>query len=159
MQGPPRTIRCGATPPRGWRRSCATAATYDDAVEVLRDTLRVSGANARIYTELGLIYIAQKRTDMVALVLAKATELDEKDPAVYNALALLALAGKAQEAFDRFDYATKLDPNYIDARFNKASVLLDAGDYTRAKSELRPSSRRSPTTSPPTSRSASPCAG
>ena len=27
-------------------------------------------------------------------------------------------------------------PNYIDARFNKASVLLDAGDYARAKTEL-----------------------
>jgi tetratricopeptide (TPR) repeat protein len=74
---------------------------------------------------------------MVQLVLAKAKELDEKDPAVYNALALLALKqGKAQEAFVRFDFATNLDPNYIDARFNKASVLLDAGDYSRAKSEL-----------------------
>src|SRR6185503_6917698 len=27
-------------------------------------------------------------------------------------------------------------PNYIDARFNKATVLLDAGDYARAKAEL-----------------------
>jgi tetratricopeptide (TPR) repeat protein len=113
------------------------AGSYDDAVEVLRETLRVSGPSARIYTELGLIYIAQKRNDMVSLVLAKAKELDEKDPAVYNALALLALKqGKAQEAFVRFDFATNLDPSYIDARFNKASVLLDAGDYARAKAEL-----------------------
>ena len=29
-----------------------------------------------------------------------------------------------------------LDPNYTDARFNKATVLLDAGDYARAKAEL-----------------------
>ena len=28
------------------------------------------------------------------------------------------------------------DPGFIDARFNKASVLLDAGDYVRAKTEL-----------------------
>jgi len=118
---------------------------YDDAVAVLRDTLRVSGPSARIYTELGLIYLAQKRTDMVQLVLAKAKELDEKDPAVYNALALLALrTGKAQEAFVRFDYATNLDPNYIDARFNKASVLLDAGDYARAKGELETIVDKSP---------------
>lgn len=110
---------------------------YDDAVAVLRDTLRVSGPSARIYTELGLIYLAQKRNDMVQLVLAKARELDEKDPAVFNALALLSLRmGKAQEAFARFDYATDLDPEYIDARFNKASVLLDAGDYARARGEL-----------------------
>lgn len=113
------------------------AGDYDDAVAVLRDTLRVSGANSRIYTELGLVYLQQKRTDLAALVLSKAAELGPQDPAVYNAVALLALAqGKAQEAFDRFDYATGLDPNYIDARFNKASVLLDAGDYARAKTEL-----------------------
>ncbi|HEX3761353.1 MAG TPA: tetratricopeptide repeat protein [Kofleriaceae bacterium] len=113
------------------------AGEFDDAVEVLRDTVRVSGANARIYTELGLIYVAQKRLDLAQLVLTKAAELDAKDPAVYNAFAVLALRqGKAQEAFDRFDQAVSLDPSYIDARFNKAAVLLDAGDYTRAKAEL-----------------------
>jgi tetratricopeptide (TPR) repeat protein len=113
------------------------ASDYDDAINVLRDTLRTSGASSRIYTELGLVYLAQKHDDLAALVLARAAELGPQDPAVYNAVALLALQqGKAQEAFDRFDYATSLDPNYFDARFNKATVLLDAGDYTRAKQEL-----------------------
>ncbi len=114
------------------------AGDFDDAVAVLRDTVRLAGgANAKIYTELGLIYIQQKRLELAELVLAKAVELDAKDPAVYNALALLALRqGKAQEAFERFDRAASLDASYIDARFNKASVLLDAGDYARAKVEL-----------------------
>jgi tetratricopeptide (TPR) repeat protein len=113
------------------------AGDFDEAVEVLRDTVRVSGTNAKIYTELGQIYIAQKRLELAQLVLAKALELDAKDPAVYNALALLAQRqGKAQEAFERFDQAASLDANYIDARFNKATVLLDAGDYARAKTEL-----------------------
>jgi tetratricopeptide (TPR) repeat protein len=111
--------------------------SYDAAVGVLRENLRVAGASSRVYTELGLVYIAQGRLELAALVLARAAEIDAKDPGVYNALALLALRqGKAQEAFDRFDQATKLDPKYIDARFNKASVLLDAGDYVRAKQEL-----------------------
>jgi tetratricopeptide (TPR) repeat protein len=110
---------------------------FDDAVEVLRDTVRTSGINAKIYTELGQVYIAQKRFELAQLVLAKAVELDAKDPAIYNAFAVLALRqGKAQEAFERFDQAVSLDPTYIDARFNKAAVLLDAGDYTRAKTEL-----------------------
>lgn len=110
---------------------------FDDAVAVLRDTVRLSGINAKIYTELGLIYIQQKKPDLAQLVLVKALELDAKDPAVYNALALLAMKqGKAQEAFLRFEQAGALDENYIDARFNKASVLLDAGDYARAKTEL-----------------------
>lgn len=110
---------------------------YDDAVEVIRDVVRVSGTSAKIYTELGLVYIAQKRLDLAQLVLVKAIELDAKSAATYNALALLALRqGHAQEAFERFDQAVSLDPNYLDARFNKASVLLDAGDYARAKVEL-----------------------
>ena len=132
---------------------------HDDAIGVLRDSLRVSGPSSRIYTELGLIYLAQKRYDMVSLVLARAREIAEdkikaeqaKTPVnqralaaataasapVWNALALLALRqGKAQEAFARFDQATTLDPRYVDARFNKASVLLDAGDYSRAEGEL-----------------------
>ena len=113
------------------------AGAHDDAVEVLRDTLRVAGPSSRVYTELGQIYLAQRRHDMAKLVIARAIELDAKDPAAYNALALLYLSqGKAQEAFDRFDYATSLDPAYLDARFNKAAVLLDAGDYQRAKQEL-----------------------
>jgi tetratricopeptide (TPR) repeat protein len=113
------------------------AGDYEDAVEVLRETVRVSGTSARIYTELGQIYIAQKRLELAQLVLAKALELDAKDPAVYNALALLAQRqGKAQEAFERYDQAVSLDAGYMDARFNKATVLLDAGDYARAKTEL-----------------------
>jgi tetratricopeptide (TPR) repeat protein len=113
------------------------AGEFDDAVQILRDTVRVSGTSAKIYTELGLIYIAQKRLELAQLVLAKAAELDAKDPAIYNALAVLALRqGKAQEAFERFDQAVSLDPSYLDARFNKAAVLLDAGDYARAKTEL-----------------------
>jgi len=113
------------------------AGDFDDAVEVLRNTVRVSGINAKIYTELGHIYIAQKRFELAQLVLVKATEIDAKDPAIYNAFAVLALRqGKAQEAFERFDQAVSLDPSYIDARFNKAAVLLDAGDYPRAKTEL-----------------------
>jgi tetratricopeptide (TPR) repeat protein len=113
------------------------AGEFDDAVEVIRNTVRVSGTSAKIYTELGLIYIAQKRLELAQLVLAKAAELDAKDPAIYNAFAVLALRqGKAQEAFERFDQAVSLDPAYIDARFNKAAVLLDAGDYVRAKTEL-----------------------
>ena len=110
---------------------------FDDAVETLRDSIRVSGVSAKIYAELGQIYVAQKRLDLAQLVLAQAVELDAKDPTIYNALATLALKqGKAQRAFELFDQAVALDPTYLDAKFNKAAVLLDAGDYARAKTEL-----------------------
>ena len=110
---------------------------YNDAVAVIRDTLRTAGANANVYVELSLVYLAQRRYELAELVLAKAAKIDPKEPSVHNAYALLALRrGKSQEAFDRFDYATSLDPSYLDARFNKAAVLVDAGDYGRAKAEL-----------------------
>lgn len=112
--------------------------SYDDALAVIRNTLRTSGANAKVYVELGLLYMAQGRDELAELVLEKAIELDKKEPSIYNALALLALSrGKSQDAFDRFDHATSLAPNYVDARFNKAKVLIDVGDYERARKELK----------------------
>ena len=114
------------------------AGQYEDAIDVLRDTLRTSGASARVYVELGLIYLAQEREELAGLVVSKAIQIDDKDPAVYNLIALIAQRqGKSQEAFEAFDHATSLDPTYLDARFNKASVLLDAGDFMRAKQELQ----------------------
>jgi len=113
------------------------AGDYDAAVEVIRESVRLSGTSSKIYTELGLVYIAQKRMELAQLVLAKALEIDKTNPATFNALAILALRqGHAQEAFGLFDQAVSLDPTFIDARYNKASVLLDAGDYARAKTEL-----------------------
>ena len=113
------------------------AGDFDAAVDTLRAAIKSQGANSKIYTELGQIYVAQKRLELAQLVLTKALELDAKDPATHNALAILALKnGRAQEAFDQFDQAANLDANFIDARFNKASVLLDAGDYARAKVDL-----------------------
>ena len=113
------------------------AKQYEEALDRLRETLRVVGGSARIYVELGLIYMAQGRTELAELVFRKAAQLDVKEPSIYNAVALLALdRGDAQLAFDRFDHATSLDPDYLAARYNKAAVLLDAGDYASAKREL-----------------------
>jgi tetratricopeptide (TPR) repeat protein len=113
------------------------AREYEDALDVIRETLRNAGANAKVYVALGHIYMAQGRSELAELVFNKAADLDPKEPSVYNGIALLALeAGDAQRAFERFDHATSLDPDYLAARFNKASVLLDAGDYARAKTEL-----------------------
>ncbi len=113
------------------------AKQYEDALDRLRETLRVVGGSAKVYVELGLIYMAQGRTELAELVFRKAAELDAEEPSVYNAVALLALdRGDAQLAFDRFDHATALDPDYLAARYNKAAVLLDAGDYGSARREL-----------------------
>ncbi len=113
------------------------AGAQDDALAVLREALRLSGGASPIYLELGLVYLAQGKDDLAELVLSKAAALDPKNPAIQNALALVSMERhRDQEAFERFDRATNLDPSYLDARFNVASVLIDAGDYARAKAEL-----------------------
>jgi Tfp pilus assembly protein PilF len=110
---------------------------YEDGLDLLREALRVGGATSDIYVELGLIYLAQGRDDLAKLVLKKSVELDSKNPSVYNAMALVAMGeGDDQLAFSYFDKASELDPNYVDTRFNKAGVLLDAGDYQGAQVEL-----------------------
>ena len=111
---------------------------YEDGLDLLREGLRVGGASSPIMVELGLIYLAQGRDELAKLVLGKAIALNAQDPAIYNALALVAMgAGDDQLAFSYFDKAAELDPKYIDTRFNKANVLLDAGDYQGAKLELQ----------------------
>ncbi len=110
---------------------------FEDGLDLLREALRVGGPTSAIYVELGLIYLAQGRDDLAKLVLGKSVELDGKNPSVYNALALVAMGeGDDQLAFSYFDKAAELDPKYVDTRFNKAGVLLDAGDYEGARVEL-----------------------
>ena len=113
----------------------------DGGLHAVREVLKrqVEGKElADANVELGLIYLAAGREELAELVLSKAAAADPKNPKVWNALALLAMAqGKDQEAFQRLDQATDLDPNFRDARFNKATVLLDAGDYAAARTELQ----------------------
>jgi Tfp pilus assembly protein PilF len=109
----------------------------DGALKSVREALRINANDARAYVELGLLYLAGGRQELAEFVLTKATELDARSPQAWNALAMLSLArGDDQEAFERFDQASALDPSFRDARFNKATVLLNAGDYARAASEL-----------------------
>jgi Tfp pilus assembly protein PilF len=116
------------------------AGDTDGSVKVVREVLRRNAEGKELSdanVELGLIYLAANRQELAELVLSKAATADAKNPRVWNALALLSLKqGKDQEAFQRLDKATELDPTFRDARFNKASVLLDAGDYAQARSEL-----------------------
>lgn len=110
---------------------------YQKGIDVIREALVEIGGAPEIYVEQGLLYLAQGRDGLAELVLLKAVELNKKEPAIYNALALVSFArGKDQEAFNYFDTASNLDPDFLDARFNRASVLMDSGNYAGAKEEL-----------------------
>ena len=110
---------------------------YSDGLDTIRKALVEIGQAPEIYVEQGLLYLAQGRDGLAELVLLKAVELNKKEPAIYNALALVSMArGKDQLAFNYFETASNLDPDYLDARFNRASVFMDSGNYAGAKEEL-----------------------
>jgi tetratricopeptide (TPR) repeat protein len=112
----------------------------DGSVKAVREVLRRNPQGRELAdanVELGTVYLAAGKMELAELVLSKAAQADPKNPRVWNALGMLALKqGKDQEAFQRLDHATDLDPSFRDARFNKATVLLDAGDYAQARAEL-----------------------
>ena len=112
----------------------------DGSTKAVREILKRNAQGkdlADANVELGLDYLAANRVELAQLVFSKAAQLDPKNPRVWNAVGLLALKqGKDQDAFRALDHATDLDPSFRDARFNKATVLLDAGDYGQAKTEL-----------------------
>jgi tetratricopeptide (TPR) repeat protein len=113
------------------------AGDFEASIAAAREVLRRKAGDSRANVELGLVYLAAGKQDLAGLVLGKAAEASPRDPLVWNALALLSLAqGRDQEAFAQLDRAVELDPRFRDARFNKASVLMGAGDYPRAGREL-----------------------
>jgi tetratricopeptide (TPR) repeat protein len=117
------------------------AGKLDDAIEVLRTSLRQQPRSTAALNELGLVYQARGQLELADLVLHRALDVDEKSKAAaatWNNLGLVSLARRRdQEAFAHFDQAARLDPQLTVARRNKAIVYLDCGDYARAVEELK----------------------
>ena len=115
------------------------------ALEQVEKLLASSGRSARGFNALGLVYYKMDKPALAETALRHAVELDGKSAEVWSNLGLVALArGRDREAFEDFDKAVALDEAFIEARLNKAGVLLDCGDYTRALAELEKAARARP---------------
>jgi Tfp pilus assembly protein PilF len=115
----------------------------DAAIEELRKVLRTDGRSAPALSGLALVYQAKKQHELAELVVRRAVEVADKDKipsvqaATYNDLGLVLLSlRRDQEAFAAFDKAAALDPQLPEARYNRAAVYLDCGDYGSALKEL-----------------------
>ena len=107
---------------------------------LLRDSRNVGGFNA-----LGLVYHRQGKQALAEAALRRARELDPDNADVWNNLGLVAMArGRDREAFEAWGKAAALDPGSVAATLNKAAVLLDCGDYKRARTELLEAARVRP---------------
>jgi len=119
------------------------AGKLDDALETLRAALRLAEKKEQppALNQMALVYLAKQQLELADLVLKKALDVDDKSKAAadtWNNLGLIALARrKDQEAFAHFDQASRLDPQLVVARRNKAVVYLDCGDYQKAAEELK----------------------
>jgi len=114
----------------------------DDAIAELRNVLRGDGRNASALAGLGLVYESKGQHELAELVIRRALEVVDKDrpqvaAAAWNDLGLVLLSlRRDQEAFAAFDKAAALDPQLAEARYNRAAVYLDCGDYGSAAKEL-----------------------
>jgi tetratricopeptide (TPR) repeat protein len=119
------------------------AGKLDEALETLRGALRLADKKEQpaALNQMALVYLAKQQLELADLVLRKALDVDEKSKAAadtWNNLGLIALARRRdQEAFAHFDQASRLDPQLVVARRNKAVVYLDCGDYQKAAEELK----------------------
>ena len=115
------------------------------ALEEVEKVLARSGRSGRAFNALGLIYYRMDKPALAETALRRAAELEPKSAEIWNNLGLVALArGHDHEAFTSFDKAASLDDGFIEARLNKAAVLLDCGDYAHALPELEAAAKARP---------------
>jgi tetratricopeptide (TPR) repeat protein len=115
------------------------------ALEEVEKVLARSGRSGRAFNALGLVYYRMDKPALAETALRRAAELDPKSAEIQNNLGLVALArGHDHDAFVAFDKAVALDDDFIEARLNKAAVLLDCGDYAHALPELEAAAKARP---------------
>jgi len=108
------------------------------ALTAARALLIQNPRETRALLEIGRIYRATHAYEVAELVLEKARALATDSAPIYNELGLLALdRGDTQLSFTHFGKAENIDPRFLPAHMNKASVLLTAGDYEQAEQAYR----------------------
>lgn len=87
---------------------------------------------------LAIVLGAMGRFDESMHAFEAAIALDRKDPEIYfNRANFRFQAGRAAEASIDLDEAIKLRPSYLEARSNRANLLMQQQDYAKAEKDLR----------------------
>lgn len=86
---------------------------------------------------LGIVLGAMGRFEESMQAFAAALALDAKDPEIYfNRANFRFQAGQPQEALADLNEAIRLKPTYLEARSNRANVLILQQDYAQAQKDL-----------------------
>ncbi len=93
------------------------AGKYEEAVQELRETIRIDPQYATAYNSLGYIYIQLKQYDSAADSFRTAMDLRVDFVEAISNLAITYWSmGRLQEARDQFQKALEVDPSYAPAR-------------------------------------------
>jgi cellulose synthase operon protein C len=108
-----------------------------EAVTLVEKAHKAQPANTRLTASLGDLYIRSGKA-------ADALDMVDKDKTAAGSVDMLSLKAAAQIALDKKEQARdtygqilKLDPSVIAARRQLESLLLQAGDYERARNTIK----------------------
>ena len=149
---PPRSTRRTCARPRTTRscgcctcKRCARREAPSGRWRRSSGCWRATAAAPAGFNALGLIYYRLEKHALAESALRRAAELDPSDADAWNNLGLVAHArGRDREAFDAWSKASSLAGASAAPALNKAAVLLDCGDYRRARAELEKAARARP---------------
>ena len=106
----------------------------DEALQVLKDAVKVDPKNERIYFNLALLYNEMGNPSDAAKFLAKAVELKSLNPRVYyNYGLLLQKEGKNNQAIDIYKKGLQIAPEDASLNYTLALLLLQTGKIEEAK--------------------------
>ncbi len=107
------------------------------ALADLQQSLSVNPQQAFSQKMVGIVLGAMGRFDESMAAFAAALALDTKDPEVYfNRANFRFQAGLVQDALADLDAAIKLRGSYLEARSNRANLLIQLDDFARAEKDL-----------------------
>lgn len=114
------------------------AGDQDKAMELARAALVREPHSIMAYKVMMRSYLDRKQLSMAKLVALRATKLDENDPELYHAVALIFLQeGKVDDARLQFKRALEIRPDFLPSHQQMAQLSLDAEDYVSAEQHLR----------------------
>jgi GWxTD domain-containing protein len=107
----------------------------ENAINTFRKVLELDPRHAPSHSTLGYIYLRRENPELARASFTRALELDQDLAPAHNGLGLVLAAESRtrQQGLEEFRTAIRLDPDYLDARFNLGKVLLQMEDSSGAR--------------------------
>jgi tetratricopeptide (TPR) repeat protein len=111
---------------------------YDDAIELLRNAMKLEPDSAQLYNESGLVYLDSNHTDYAVKFFDKALKVQQRYPEASTNLGIAYLKqGRLAKAITQFEETLEKDENFAGAQYNYGNALILEGFYEKAKAHLK----------------------